>query len=593
MRLHLTFALLTVVLLVITLHAKEGRRFNFAQVDRLAFQRAQAPYAAPPNALPPQLKNLTPQQEAGIFWKDVYRLWHKKGLPFQVDFYHISKMFPSGPRINTVDHKGAHPLAYSPAFFQFENLDINPPLPATLPYAGFYLRYPIPTAGEPKPSILNGFFSVLGGNYFRVLAQDQVYGLSARGLAIDTALEGKTEEFPNFTDWWLGQPAANANQLVLDAVLDSPSVAGAYEFKIRPGSVTSIDIHASLYFRKAVARLGLAPFSSMYLYGENAKNHFGDSVHPEIHDSDGVLFHNSHDEWLWRPLQQTLFLQQYAWPDENPRGFGLLQRDRNFQDYQDLDARYNVRPSVWVTPHGQWGKGVVQLAQLPTNNTNTDNVVLFWRPDRLPQAGEHITLDYTIDFYMNDAARPPLAYTRETFINDPAPPPAPGPSVSPGSPPTLAGIIPVPPPAAKKPAPAPNTTPVQFLVDFIGNGLENIPANAPPDLELMAQPPGTIIRESKVEKNGYDSSWRVTFTIIPLKHFVPTELTCRLMPHNTTTHLRDDLDQLHAKMDLAQQTNDVAGLANLRNNLVPQKERSLRDAETRPLTETWTYTWHQ
>jgi len=608
MRLHFTLALITAVLLVITLRGREKHHFGFDEVDKLAQQRALAKYVAPPNALPPQLKNLTPQQEDAIFWKDTYRLWRKKGLPFQVDFYHISKDFPNGPQINTIDRKGAHPLAYSPTFFNFGGLTFNPPLPTTLPYAGFYLRYPIPTAGEPKPNVLNGFFSVLGANYFRVLAEQQVYGLSARAIAIDTGMKdlGKPkqpdEEFPQFTDWWLREPATGAAELTLDAVLDSPSVAGAYEFTIRPGSATSVDVHASLYFRQAVNQLGLSPFSSMYLYGENAKNHFGDSVHPEIHDSDGVVINTSKGEWLWRPLQQQLFHQVYDFSDENPKGFGLVQRDRDFQHYQDLDAKYNVRPSAWVTPHGNWGKGSVELHHLPSNNTNTDNVVLFWKPDQSPKAGDHLEIDYTIDFYMNDAGRPPLAYCKSTFINDPAPPPAPPPSVSPGSPPSLATPAAAsaktapapasPPPPVHKPSPS-DTVPVQFLVDFVGNGIENIPANSPPDLELDDEPPGTILRDSKLEKNSYDNSWRATFTIVPLKHFTPTELKCRLMPHATVSRLRDELGQLHDAIGQALLDNDQNKVNDLRNNALPQKEKALQDAEGRPLTETWIYTWHQ
>jgi glucans biosynthesis protein len=595
MRLHLTLALITALLLYFTLRTNAKHRFTFAQAQKIAQDRALQPYQPLPNALPPQLKNLKPAQEAEINWKDSYRLWRKKGLPFQIDFYHISNTFPNGPRINTVDRKGPHPLAYSPSFFTFGDLVFNPPLPTTLPYAGFYLRYPLPTALEQKPNMLNGFFSVLGGNYFRVLAQDQVYGLSARGVALDTGVAGKPEEFPQFTDWWLQEPAANADQLVLDAVLDSPSLAGAYEFRIRPGSVTSVDVHATLFFRQPVERLGIAPFSSMYLYGENAKNHFGDSVHPEIHDSDGLIVHNSRGEWLWRPLQQAAQLQLYNFADENPQGFALVQRDRDFQHYQDLDAKYNVRPSAWVTPHGNWGKGVIQLTQLPTNNTNTDNVVVFWRPDDPVKAGERLDFDYTIDFYMNDAQRPPLAYCVSTFVNDPAPPPTSEPSISPGSPPSLVpGSAAQPPKSpAKKTPPADATTPVQFLVDFKGDGIETVPANSPPDLELDAQPDGSVLRDSKVEKNSYDNSWRATFTLVPFKHHIPTELKCRLLPHGSVAQLRDDVARLRRQIDHPPPGPVPVDVNKLRTAELPQREKALQDAEQHRLTETWTYTWHQ
>jgi glucans biosynthesis protein len=583
MRLHLTLALITIIALVITLHAEKKHRFTFAQVEQMAERRAVAKYVPLPDVLPPQLKKLTPQQDAGIFWKDTYRLWRKQGLPFQVDFYHQLNSNPLphiAPEINTVDRKGSHPWLYSPRFFNFLDLTVkppvplnfNPPLPANSGYAGFYVRYPDMGIGSNANS-LDGFFSVLGGSYFRVIAKEQVYGLSARGLALNTGIEGKAEEFPEFTDWWLREPEAgpNATTLVLDALLDSPSVSGAYEFTIHPGSVTSVDVHASLFFRLPVDRLGIAPFSSMYLFGENAKDHFNDNVHPEIHDSDGVLMHTGKDEWDWHPFQQTSFLQLYSFLDENPKGFGVIQRDRDFQHYEDLTNKYNVRPSAWVTPHGDWGKGKVELIQPNSKDVNTDNVAVFWWPDQPVKAGDHLDLNYTIDFYMNDAARPPLAYCKQTLINFPAPPPAPPPptptpAAKPAVPPTppaaksntpavtppaaptakpAAPPTPVPtPPPAPPPIP-PGVIPVQFLVDFMGNGIENTPPNQPPDLDLTCTPTGTTIRETKVEKNGYDNSWRVTFTIVPVKAHVPTDIRCRLMHNN------------------------------------------------KPITETWSYTWHQ
>jgi glucans biosynthesis protein len=339
--------------------------------------------------------------------------------------------------------------------------------------------------------------------------------------------------------------------MVLDALLESPSVSGAYEFTLRPGAQTSVDVQATLFFRKAVPNLGLAPFSSMYDYGENAKNHFGNTSHPEIHDSDGILMNTSKGDWTWRPLEQWPFRQIYSFADENPRGFGLIQRDLDFAHYQDLAMNYNLRPSAWVTPHSGFGKGAVQLNQLVTNNPNTDNVVLYWHPDAAPKAGDRLDVSYTIDFYMNDANRPPLAYATQTLINDPAPPPPLATAGEPPPPPVVPVSSKTPgpkskaPPPPPRPAPAPppsSTTPVQFLVDFAGDGIENIAADHKPDVDLTCT--AAMVRESGVEKNDYDRSWRVTFTIVPAKVNVPAELHLTLRDHG------------------------------------------------RPLTETWTYTWH-
>jgi glucans biosynthesis protein len=539
MRLHLLLALITVTALAITFHGRRRSTFDFTSVQAMAQRRALQKYVPLPDLLPPQLKKLSPQQELGIFWNDTYRLWRRQALPFQVDFYPLSNDVHTAPPINTVDARGPHPLKYSPNFFRY-NFPIIPPLPADLGYGGFYVRYPHMAPKSNPKSPLDGFFTAKGASYFRVLAREQVYGLSSRGLALNSVVENK-EEFPQFVKWWLHQPAPGANAMVLDALLDSPSVSGAYEFTLHPGAPTSVDIHATLFFRKAVSQLGLAPFSSMYFYGENAKNHFG-NYHPEIHDSDGVLMNTGAGEWLWRPLEQETQRQVYNFADVNPKGFGLIQRDRDFQHYQDLQMNYNLRPSAWVTPHGEWGKGVVQLIQLVTNNPNTDNVVLFWHPAQTPKAGDRLDLAYTIDYYMNDANRPPLAYAKQTLVNDPAPPPG---QPLPVSPPTVMGKpMPAPPAAPTKPAAATGTTPVQFLIDFAGDGIEDIAPDHRPDIDLVCTPPGSVFRESSVEKNGYDKSWRATFTLIPAKINVPVELRCTLR------------------------------------------------SKGKPLTETWTYTWH-
>jgi glucans biosynthesis protein len=596
MRLHAFLAVLTILALYLTLRAERRHHFTFAQVEKIAEERAAEPYVGLPDALAlaPQLRTLTPEQDAGIFSKETARIWRRKGLPFQIDFYHQLNSNPIphiAPRYRLVDAKGPHdPLPYSPALFNFykpgtnppQTVTFDPPLPNTLGFAGFYVRYPDMALGS-NPNSLDGFFSALGASYFRAIARGQVYGLSGRGIAINTSLDDpkQPEEFPVFTDWWLHEPDSTATQLVLDAILDGPSVCGAYEFRITPGNVTSIDIQASLYFRKDVARLGIDPFSSMYLFGENASDHFNDTAHQEIHDSDGLLMESGKGEWDWQPLSQSddkrtgakgYQLQTYAFAEDGPKGFGLLQRDRDYQHYQDNVMLYNVRPSSWVIPHDGFNKGEVTLIERPSNDFNTDNVVMFWHPAEPIKAGDHKVFNYTIDFFTDDSSRPPLAYTRQTLINVPAPPPPapppfpvqpkiPPPSTSPLPAPTASAKTNAPPTVASAPAtnappvfigpPLPGkliprgTTSVQFLVDFAGNGIENIPANQPPDLDLSYDPPGTYVRDQSVEKNGYDNSWRVTVSIVPFKPFVNTVLKCRLM----------------------------------------------RDGK--PLTETWNYTWRQ
>ncbi len=236
MRLHLTLALITIVALVLSLRAEKGHRFTFAQVDAMAQKLAGAKYVPLPDVLPPQLKKFTPQQDAGIFSKETARLWRKKGLPFQIDFYPQLNSNPKphiAPEFNYVDKKGSNRLLYSPTFFNFLDLSVKPPvplvftppLPTDLGYAGFYVRYPDMGIGSNLNS-LDGFFSALGGSYFRVLAKEQVYGLSARGIALNTSVEKKPEEFPNFCEWWLQEPSPAATELGLFALLDGPQCRG-------------------------------------------------------------------------------------------------------------------------------------------------------------------------------------------------------------------------------------------------------------------------------------------------------------------------------------------------------------------------------
>jgi glucans biosynthesis protein len=445
MRLHFLLALITLAALYLTLRAEHRHRFTFAQVEDMASARAAKPYVPLPDDLPPQLRNLTPEQDAGIFSKETSRTWRRLGLPFQVDFYHQLNSNPIphiAPRFYEVTPKRVQTLTYKPSEFNFlkvgtnppQPLVFNPPLPDNLGFAGFYVRYPDMAIGS-NPGSLDGFFSALGSCYFRAIAKDQVYGLSGRGIAINPSMPDLAkipEEFPNFTDWWLRQPDSTSTQLVLYAILDGPSVCGAYEFRISPGVVTSVDIHASLYFRHDVARVGIDPFSSMYLFGENAFDHFNDTAHQEIHDSDGLLIQGGDDHWDWQPLSQSddkrtgakgYQLQEYEFFENNPKGYGLLQRDRDYQHYQDTQNLYNVRPSAWVTPHAGFGKGEVTLIERPSNDFNTDNVVMFWHPAEPIKAGDHKNYSYTIDFDMDDTSRLPLAYTKQTLINVPAPPP--------------------------------------------------------------------------------------------------------------------------------------------------------------------------
>jgi len=228
----------------------------------------------------------------------------------------------------------------------------------------------------------------LGASYFRAVAKDEIYGLSARGLAIDTG-EAKGEEFPLFRAFWIERPAQAATSIVVHALLDSKSAAGSYRFTVRPGATTIFDVEMTLYPRAELAHGGLAPLTSMFFFGPNDRAIVED-FRPEVHDSDGLMMLNGHGEEIWRPLSNPKTLQVSAFADQNPRSFGLVQRQRDYAAYQDLESSYQKRPSLVVEPIGDWGEGEVVLFEIPTDEEIHDNIAAFWRPKaKLVAKGEY------------------------------------------------------------------------------------------------------------------------------------------------------------------------------------------------------------
>jgi periplasmic glucans biosynthesis protein len=252
----------------------------------------------------------------------------------------------------------------------------------------------------------------LGASYLRAVGKNQGYGLSARGLAVDTALPSG-EEFPAFREFWIEWPSPDAQELVVYALLDSPRVAGAYRFVLRPGDTTLTDVRMRIFLRDAVGKLGIAPLTSMFYSGENHPSRVED-YRPEVHDSDGLSVAGGNGEWIWRPLANPRRLLVTSFAQENPKGFGLMQRDRLFAHYEDLEARYERRPSAWVEPRGDWGKGRVELVQIPSADEFNDNVVAFWVPETLPAPGTPLEVSYRLHWQMNQETAPPMGRVVQT-----------------------------------------------------------------------------------------------------------------------------------------------------------------------------------
>ncbi len=373
--------------------------FEYAEVEQKARDLAGKPYARDDSGMPEFLSQLDYDQYRDIRYKADKALWRDEGLPFQIQAFHRGFMFKDRVVINIVDRGVATRLAYSPELFDYGKNQFPAPLPADLGFAGLRFHYPL-----RRDDVYDEIAVFLGASYFRAVGLGQSYGLSARGLAIDTGL-AKAEEFPIFREFWIEKPAKEAGALTLYALLDSQNVTGAYRFTIRPGLDLTVDVMSHLYFRKPVDRVGIAPLTSMFFHGEDT-DRFMDDFRPEVHDSDGLLLGRSTGEWVWRPLNNPRQLRISVFRDEKPSGFGLMQRDRDFGHYQDLEAHYHRRPSGWVETLGDWGPGAVYLIEIPSDAEKYDNIVAFWVPDQLSGEGKEFRYDYRLHFAQEESTAP-------------------------------------------------------------------------------------------------------------------------------------------------------------------------------------------
>jgi periplasmic glucans biosynthesis protein len=371
-----------------------NQQFDFDGLAARAKRLAGAPYAAPPEAegLPEELTYDLYRQIA--FDPDAAR-WNEAGSNFRLHAFHLGWLFPSAVPLHEVEEGTVREFEFTTDDFDYrhEASDILPPH-ADLPgVAGFRIHYPLNRA-----DVFDELLAFQGASYFRALGRGNAYGLSARGLALDTATD-QPEEFPTFTEFYLERPAPGDRRLTFFALLDSPSVAGAYRFVVLPGRETVMDITARLYFREDVTDLGVAPLTSMFLFSESNRADF-DDYRPQVHDSEGLRIERADGDVLWRALNNPPGLSKSIFSEPTARSFGLHQRDRKYEDYQDSGARYQDRPSVEVEMLGDWGPGTVQLVEIPTDIEANDNIVAYWQPDGGAAAGEARKYHYRLRWGM-------------------------------------------------------------------------------------------------------------------------------------------------------------------------------------------------
>ncbi len=412
-------------------------------------------------------------------WRDIRfdparSLWRGENLPFEVQFFHPGLYYDRTVGISTFDKSGANPVPFDIKSFDYGKNDFASRIPADIGYAGIRVHAPM-----RNKEYYDELIVFLGATYFRALGRDNVYGLSARGIAINT-VEPAGEEFPHFVEFWLEKPAPNADHLTVLALMEGPSITGSYKFDIRPGARTVVDVESHLFARRPIGKLGIAPLTSMFFFGENSRRHF-DDFRPEVHDSDGLLLRFDAGEWLWRPLDNPATISASGLQMHNPRGFGLLQRDRAFANYQDLETHSELRPSTWVEPHGDWGDGRVELDQIPSDSELVDNIVAYWVPATAVQPGQRLDFSYSVSFYTDDPQTPPGARVVATRQDS-----------------------------------GPKGTSRRFVLDFSGKDLNALPDSAPPVPVITTSPPQSAeLLDYHVVRNPDTGGWRLAFQIKP------------------------------------------------------------------------------
>ena len=482
------------------LRAAEAAGLRFGDAEPFAFdalvERARAmagtAYTPPPRPVPEITEQIDYDAHGKLHYKPDYALWaHGIGV-YPVTFVHLGRYFQKSVKISALDTEGkAREILYDPTYFTMPPDSVAHQIPTDASaFAGFWVRESNRAGGwgDREP-----WATFVGASYFRTVGELGQVGMSARGVALNPGGSGP-EEFPDFTEFYLEPTLHEGDPFVFSALLDSPSLAGAYRFRMHRGVGVVIEVEKHLFLRADIERLGIAPLTSMYWYGEYPSTHNHD-WRPEVHDSDGLAIWNGAGERLWRPAINPPAINISSFGDQDPRGFGLSQRDRNYDHYLD-GVSYDKRPSCWIEPLEPWGKGAVQLVEIPTDDEIYDNVVAFWLPDWPAKAGDALTFRYRMH-WVNDEPFYPVADYAKAVATRIGRGGEPGKERPPGV--------------------------VKMVVEWDGTVLKSIPWGARPSV-VAAASRGTLSLQ-RAEPIWYTDRWRSEFDIA-FDGTEPVELRC-------------------------------------------------------------------
>lgn len=425
--------------------------FSYEILKSTAKRMAAEPYVGPTRPAADIVDQISYEAWGKIAFDMDHALFAQGQGPFPISFFHLGKFFPKAVEMHVVESGSSREIIYEQSYFDMPTDSIARKLPQGAGFAGLRIQ-------EPRGGALdwrkNDWVAFLGAAYFRSIGELHQYGLSARGIAINCAVADAPEEFPDFTKFYIDRSAAD-DSLTIYALLEGPSVVGAGRFILTRGKGVVMNIEQTFFLRGDVKRLGLTPLTSMYWFSETKKPTAVD-WRPEVHDSDGLAMWTGGGERLWRPLNNPPRTMASSFLDENPRGFGLLQRDRSFDHYLD-GVFYDRRPSLWCEPLGQWGKGSVQLVEIPTDDEIHDNVVAMWVPEKPATAGSEISLAYRLYWLADEPYPTDLARCVATRLGNGGQPGQPRPK----------GVR-------------------KFMVEFLGPPLEALPFGVKPEPVLWA-----------------------------------------------------------------------------------------------------------
>ncbi|MGN8275410.1 glucan biosynthesis protein G [Pseudomonas sp. SMV71] len=546
--------------------------FSLDDVSAKAQELAGQKYEAPRSNLPNEFREMKFADYQKIRFRTEKAEWADQKTPFRLSFYHQGMHFDTPVKINEITATNVEEIKYDPSRFDFADVKFDPKATEQLGYAGFRVLYPINKADKQDE-----IMTMLGASYFRVIGKGQVYGLSARGMAIDTALPSG-EEFPRFREFWIQRPKPTDKHLVIFALLDSPRATGAYRLTLRPGTDTVVDVKSRMFLRDRVTKLGVAPLTSMYLFGANQPSKVL-NYRRELHDSSGLSIHAGNGEWIWRPLNNPKHLAVSNFSVENPRGFGLLQRGRDFSHYEDLDDRYDKRPSAWIEPKGDWGKGTVDLVEIPTADETNDNIVAFWSPEKLPEPGQPLDFSYRLHWTLDEASlhSPDSAWVKQTLRST--------------------GDV-----KQSNLIRQPDGS-VAYLVDFEGPSLQALPENAEVRSQVSVGDNAEIV-ENSVRYNPETKGWRLTLRLKIKDAKQATEMRAALVrpltpveapaaSHTVTTTLAkaDKVAKQQAEKETAQEKAQEEAKAVKAASAAVEATPTQQEPEPteQVLTETWSY----